>query len=354
MKHIFMILLMIIAASALAAQSTFTAYPFLAYSGETKLMGGAFSFFRYQLKEPILNQGGESISLLNNVLYSQKNQFLLVLLPQYRSEDWDISATAILQDWPSTFYGTGNATLSSDEESYTTRLYAVESKLNRDLGRNLNASVRLSQGWHKVRKELVGGNLEHSGLAGLDPSFYSGAGYSIAYDSTDRSYYPTAGIKIELLQLFFTDVLGSDFNYTQSQYDLRTYFPLGDKSVFALQSDLVSNKGSIPFFNYAELGSRLRAYDSKRFIDKVRIAQRAEHRVFPFEGGFSRRLGFVLFAETGQVAPALKDIRLKDWHYSVGGGLRFSILPDEKLNLRMDLGFGDDSVNFIVNAREVF
>lgn len=354
MKHILLILFVVMAANALIAQITFTGYPFIAYSGETGLMGGGFSYFRYQLEEPILNQGGKSISLLNNTMYTQKHQFLLVLLPQYRGEDWDLSATMIFQDWPDTFYGTGNATSANDAEAFTSRLYAVESKLSRSLGRNLDLSLRLSQGRHSVRKSVMGGFMQGSDLPGFEPTTYSGAGYAIGFDSTDKSYYPTSGYKLELAQLFFLDALGSDYDYTESRYDFRAYLPTGAKSLIALQSDLVTHHGAMPYFNYAELGSRLRAYGSKRFIDKVRVAQRAEHRIFPFEGGFSRRLGFVLFAETGQVAPALRDISLKDWHYSVGGGLRFSILPDEKLNLRMDIGFGDDSVNFIVNAREVF
>ena len=154
--------------------------------------------------------------------------------------------------------------------------------------------------------------------------------------------------------LFFSDILGSDYNYSESKIDLRAYLTSSPVSVLALQSDLVTHDGNTPFYNYPELSARLRAFDGKRFIDALRISQRIENRVFPFSGNFSRRLGFVLFAEVGQVAEDIQSLALKDLHYSFGGGLRFSILPDEKLNLRADFGFWGDDMNFIINAREVF
>jgi hypothetical protein len=176
----------------------------------------------------------------------------------------------------------------------------------------------------------------------------------LRYDNTDGSYFPRQGVKMEAKQLWYESAWGSDFEYRQSSLDARGYLPLSPNQVLAAQSDLQANTGDVPFFRYPELGNRLRAYDSKRFIDQVRISQRIEHRVFPFHGNFTRRIGFVSFVETGQVASEFDLIRLRDWHWSVGAGLRFSILPEQRLNLRADIGFGEDSVNVIINAREVF
>ncbi|MCK9334017.1 MAG: outer membrane protein assembly factor [Candidatus Cloacimonetes bacterium] len=355
MKHKIIYLITLIALLyPLYAQNAISAYPYMAYSSETKLMGGAFSFFRYELDREEPAESSRDISVLANTIYSQKHQFLFVIIPQYRTENWKLSSSMTFQDWPDTFYGTGNATLDSAAEDYTSRRYAAETVLSRDLPRNLDLSLRLTQGWHEVRKSSVGSALQSSELLGLEPGFYSGVGYGLAYDSSDEGYYPEKGVKLEWRQLFYDAAFGSDYDYSEAQYDLRVYQKISPISVLAFQSDLIMHHGDLPFFNYPELGKRLRAYDSKRYIDKARISQRIESRIFPFNGGFTRRLGFVLFAETGQVAANVPDIRLKDWHTSLGGGLRFSILPKEKLNLRADIGFGKGSVNFIVNAREVF
>lgn len=354
-KPLFLLIILVqLSLYPLLAQNSFSAYPYFAYSGETKLMVGAFSFFRHELDAPVLDQEGRSFSILANTIYSQKKQFLFVIVPQYRSEDWKLSWTMELRDWPDSFYGIGNATDADDAEDFTARRIALESQITRDLGRDFELSLRLDQGWHKVRKSVDGALLQSSDIIGKEPSVYSGVGYGLADDSTDAANYPERGLKLEFRQLFYDDAFGSDFNYSESRYDLRAYFKNTSKSVLAVQSDLVSHNGDTPFYNYPELGKQLRAYDSKRFIDETRISQRLEQRVFPFEGKFSRRLGFVVFAETGQVAQQLQDIRFKDWHYSFGGGLRFSIVPSERLNLRADFGFGEDSVNFMVNAREVF
>lgn len=333
-------------------QNSFTAYPYLAYSGDTKLMVGAFGFFRHDLESESVKP--EAFSILSNTIYSMKHQFLFVLMPQYRTENWKIAASMIFQDWPDAYHGIGNDSDMDEGEDYTSRRYSIETQITRNLTTNLRLSLRSLQGWHKVRDYEEDGLMQNDQLLGFDPGFYSGLGYAVAYDTSEDNYYPEHGVKLEIRQLFMNEAWGSDYDYYESQYDLRAYLKTSAVSVLALQSDLIHHGGDLPFYNYPELGARLRAYDAKRYIDKARISQRLENRIFPFSGSFTRRIGFVAFAESGQVAPDVRDIKLKDWHYSVGGGLRFSILPDEKLNLRADFGFGDNSTNFMVNAREVF
>ncbi|HQQ67953.1 MAG TPA: BamA/TamA family outer membrane protein [Candidatus Cloacimonadota bacterium] len=333
-------------------QNSFTAYPYVAYSGDTKLMVGAFGFFRHDLETTSVEP--EVFSILTNTIYSVKHQFLFVLMPQYRTENWKIAASMIFQEWSDAYHGIGNSSDMDEGEDYTSRRYSIETQITRNLSAHLKLSMRALQGWHKVRDYEENGLMQNAQLLGFDPGFYSGLGYAIGYDSTEDNYYPERGVKLEFKQLFFDEAWGSDYDYSESQYDLRAYLKTSGVSVLALQSDLVHHGEDLPFYNYPELGARLRAYDARRYIDKARISQRIENRIFPFSGSFTRRIGFVAFAESGQVAADVRDIRLKDWHYSVGGGLRFSILPNEKLNLRADIGFGDNSTNFMVNAREVF
>lgn len=338
------------------AQVTYSLTPFLAYSGETKFMGGAFSFAKYNLDSDLPEEQSRQVSLLSNVLYSQKKQFMLALIPEYSipQHGLNISSNLYFAKWPDTFYGTGNYTDADINESYTSIIYSAETTFAKKTDSGFQYAIEASQGYHKLRKTIGDGLLENAPLIGKESSIVSGIGYSLGFDNTDRKNYPSKGLRLSYKQLAFLDEMGSDFVYNTYHVDTRGYLPIGENIVLAMQNDLAIGDKDMPFYEYWELGNRLRAYDSKRFIDKVRIASRVETRVFPWSGDFTQRLGFVLFAETGQVSPEVKEINLKDWHWSAGGGLRFTILPEEKLNLRMDLGIGDDSVNFMVNAREVF
>lgn len=55
---------------------------------------------------------------------------------------------------------------------------------------------------------------------------------------------------------------------------------------------------------------------------------------------FKNRWGFALFAGVGDVAPSVSDLSLKEMRLSAGFGIRFLLIPDARLNLRLDFGFG--------------
>ncbi|MCB5262868.1 MAG: outer membrane protein assembly factor [Candidatus Cloacimonetes bacterium] len=351
MKRLILILLLM-AGVLIQARTSFTAYPYLAYSSETKIMVGAFSFLKYDISES--EAEAVEFDILGNTIYSQNKQFLFVIIPRFVYHDWELESDLLFRSWPDSFYGLGNFTDQEVSEPFTSSQYSAEFILRRNLDYSVSVALISALGWHQPKKVQPDGMYESTDMLGKQDSFHSGLGFSLKYDSSDGSYFPRQGLTLETKQLWHDVALGSDFDFQTSKYDARFYLPIGQEQVLAAQSDLEINSGQVPYYMYPELGARLRAYDSKRFIDKVRISQRIEHRSFPFSGKFSKRIGFVVFGETGQVANDFDLIRLKDWHFSAGAGLRFSILPQERLNLRADIGFGKDSVNFIINAREVF
>ncbi|MCB5271047.1 MAG: outer membrane protein assembly factor [Candidatus Cloacimonetes bacterium] len=350
----YILILLLMPWTLLLARTSFTAYPYLAYSSETKIMIGAFSFFKYEISEAESEAEKMEFGVLGNTIYSQNKQFLFVIIPRFVYHDWEVESDLLFRSWPDSFYGLGNFADQEISEPFTSNQYSAEFILRRNLDYSLSVALISALGWHKATKVQPGGMFESTDMLGKQDSFHSGLGFSLKYDSSDGSFFPRQGLRLESKQLWHDDALGSDFDFQTSKYDARFYLPIGQEQVLAVQSDLEINSGQVPYYLYPELGARLRAYDSKRFIDKVRISQRIEDRIFPFSGKFSQRIGFVLFGETGQVASDFDLIRLKDWHFSAGAGLRFSILPQERLNLRADIGFGEDSVNFIINAREVF
>jgi hypothetical protein len=49
----------------------------------------------------------------------------------------------------------------------------------------------------------------------------------------------------------------------------------------------------------------------------------------------------VAFASAGQVGDNLSQFNFKRMHYAAGAGVRFSVLPSENFNLRVDAAYGD-------------
>jgi hypothetical protein len=49
------------------------------------------------------------------------------------------------------------------------------------------------------------------------------------------------------------------------------------------------------------------------------------------------------FVGIGDVAPDIAGFRLQEFKYSLGGGIRYRVDPRNKINIRLDVGFGKKS-----------
>ena len=81
----------------------------------------------------------------------------------------------------------------------------------------------------------------------------------------------------------------------------------------------------------------MRGYFEGRYRDLTFMMLQMEYRQY-----FWWRLGYVVFGGVGDVADDLLNYTFKDLKYSYGLGLRFLFNQKEKVNIRIDLGFGQD------------
>jgi len=122
--------------------------------------------------------------------------------------------------------------------------------------------------------------------------------------------------------------------------------------VIAFRGIIGVNTGDPPFqmlFLTGSLGSFLRGYTISRFMDKNVITFQTEYRM-----PLIWRFGLVAFAGFGQVAPEFSQVSINDLKPSVGLGLRFALIPDQKVNLRIDFGIGKDDSSFNIDFMEAF
>ena len=114
--------------------------------------------------------------------------------------------------------------------------------------------------------------------------------------------------------------------------------------IFFLKNDLVlTARVSLPK-DYT-----MRGYFYGRYRDHNYLAFQLEYRQY-----FWRRLGFVAFAGFGDVEDEITRFSLTNLKHTFGFGLRFLFNQEEKINLRMDIGFGQDTNGIYFGMEEAF
>ncbi|MBI5464541.1 MAG: BamA/TamA family outer membrane protein, partial [Ignavibacteriales bacterium] len=111
------------------------------------------------------------------------------------------------------------------------------------------------------------------------------------------------------------------------------------------------NDGQTPFYALAKLGGQtmMRGYFEGRFRDYHYTAAQVEVRT-PLWWRFDA----AAFVGTGEVAHRLGEFSLRELKPSLGFGIRFTVIPEERLRLRLDWGFGAHDSGFYIAADEAF
>jgi hypothetical protein len=313
--------------------------PVLFYTPETRWGAGAAALHSYRSRP----EGRPTVSGAN-VIYTQNRQITAEFqtTSYLRDEQYVVSAAAGHTEFPDVFFGIGNATLADDEEAYTTRVSRMELDVRRRVSPGMYLGVL-----YQVRNAVMvdraeDGRLAGGGVPGSDGGMVSGAGGVGMWDTRDNILFPTTG-SFHTASVFRSGgAWGGDFQMTRYSVDLRRYLSVRDGHVLGFQAYLRSVAGDVPFDMLPRLGGQniMRGTFQGRYRDRHLVAAQTEYRAHLW-----RRLGLAAFAGAGQVAPELDAISLSDLHYSLGLGFRFMIDPRERMNLRIDLGFGRDGAS---------
>ena len=165
---------------------------------------------------------------------------------------------------------------------------------------------------------------------------------------------------------FVEESLGSDFDFNRLDLDFRYYQSVVQgRHILAYQ--LVSEHiwGDPSFETMALLGGDeiMRGHFEGRFRDKSLWAMQVEYRLPLVRSHwidnreklpFKERFGLVGFLGIGAVAPSTSDFRIDNTKKSIGLGIRFLALPKERINIRVDFGFGTATPGIYFNIREAF
>ncbi len=327
--------------------------PVFFYMPETSFGFGAGTLVTFNLGEK--DNKTRPSSLLISGYYTLKKQFAFEIQPElyFKADSFLGKGYFSFSRYPTKYFGIGNDTPESLEETYTPqglRLYfSLEKKVLSSF--NLYAGIQYKYEHFNLLKTDPTGFLREREIPGSQGGTLSGIGVSFNHDSRDNIFYPQSGNYFQVSVEWYSTTLGSDFPFTRFKMDLRKYVSLFSSHTIAFQLLLDGVSGTPPFHQYPQLGGDkiMRGYYYGRFRDNILAVLQAEYRL-----PLTKKLGAVVFAGLGRVAESLRNLNPRDIKYSFGVGLRYFLAPKEIPCVRMDFGLGHKTSGFYFTVRDAF
>lgn len=328
------------------------AAPFVFYSPETRMAYGGGGSYVFRMGAPSKDTRPSTISPV--FVYTQEKQIKVQLVTElyFKHNNYRMQSLILGQKYPNKFYGVGDHTLEENEEIYTSKSLDIFFSFSKKVAKGLYVGLQYEfKDWNLVSVEEDGQLISGTVPGGMNGRV-SGVGLVLNRDTRDNIYYPRGGDFFEFNARFYTKFLGSKFDFTSLTLDLRKYVTVFSSHVFAVQSLVKVQTGTVPFLHLARMGGEfnMRGYFEGRFRDKNMVVFQAEYRLPLFW-----RFGLVGFAGLGNVAERFGELKLGSMKKSYGVGLRFLFDKKEKIQIRMDIGFGEDGAGgFYFSVFEAF
>ncbi len=329
------------------------AYPYIFYSPETSLAFGGGGIVYFKLAE---RQNAKSSSITPSFYYTVNGQYDITIIPEFFLMDdklriWSKINYASIFD---RYYGIGNDSPEIENDQYLQDNIQAQVKLQPKLiDDRLNFGIN-----YEIRNMSVAdtkGNLlleNDTTIVGSEGGLTSGLGLAVAWDTRDNNFFPSRGGYYEVYTSNFFEFIGSDFNYSKTVVDLRHYWNITSDHILAAQAYLLSEGGTPPFYDLGLLGGSklMRGTIMGRYRDKTYYVVQSEYRM-PL---LVWRFGIILFAGLGDVAPSVGRITISTVKPTYGFGIRFRFDELEKVEIRMDVGFGKGSNGIYFDINQAF
>jgi outer membrane protein assembly factor BamA len=311
--------------------------PVVYYTPETEFGFGAVSLFSFRFRREDANSRNSQFQL--GGAYTQRDQ-LLFYLPYklyWKNEKYYSYGELGYYKYSYRFFGVGNDLPASNEELYNVDFPKLRVNLMQLLRRSLYLGISYWYADYDIVKVKEGGLLDRQNIVGQNGGTTSALGLIALYDSRDNYNYPSKGTYLEVSTRSNKQFIGSEYDYTLLSIDYVTFLSK-NKNILAINLHTIAMSGEPPFNELAFLGGRekMRGYFEGRYRDRNLVLIQSEYRRFLFW-----RLGMVAFAGYGVVARNISDYQVGNLRLSGGLGLRYRLDEKEKINIRLDAGFGE-------------
>ncbi len=332
-------------------RSSFVILPYAYYSPETKVAFGAGSIYSFRTGGAAERPSNVRIA----ATYTQLNQMILAFLPELylRNERYYYTGFYGYYRYPDKFWGVGGDTPDGAEENYRKNDFESSTSVQRRILPGIYAGPLFQFRYMNVDERDSHGALRGGAIPGSRGGPASGLGVILRHDTRDNTYQPSTGFYNQISAVAFGDGVGSDYAFKVLSLDLRMYARSFFRShVIALQTYDVFISGEAPFQMLALLGGSycMRGYYLGRYRDRNMITAQAEYRL-----PIAWRFGAAAFAGAGDVQSDLHEFSVDRLKYSAGFGVRFLFDAQERINARLDFGFGSgDNAGIYAMVLEAF
>ena len=313
-------------------------YPFAYYTPETQLAfgaGGIMIFYTGKEKELLPSK------VTFSGYYTSNKQYKISLNPAlyFNKNKIYFEFPIHFGHYVDKFWGIGNQTIETGNEQYT--LDEISISLDLQVPPLWAAADRSGIIFEYNKTEIddkqTNPFLLQDSVLGSNGGEIYGFGGDLVWDTRDHIFFPNKGSYQYFKIMLYPRI--DDFVFYTVELDLRHYNAITPDHVIAGNIYFNFARGEIPFYKLPALGgqNRMRGYFEGRYRDLTYGMMQLEYRQY-----FWWRLGFIVFGGIGDVAEDLLQVKFEDLKYSYGLGLRYLFNKKEKVNLRLDLGFGQD------------
>lgn len=328
--------------------------PLLYYTPDTRWAAGFAGVYYFKIKPTLEHHTTPRVSYIQFLADYTQNQQLDTWSSWHiftKDEKYLLKGDLRYRNFPDRFYGLGNDTKSSQEELYSYQLFVLKTLQLKKIrpGFFLGFDYELRQEYNFEYSSS--GVLEKGLIEGYKGGTGSAIGLVSIIDTRDNIINPYKGRFVELSTYFYSPLIRSTFSFQVINGIYQHYWKPKPKHVLAWQSKARFTFGEVPFLDLSTLGNDdiLRGYPKNRFRDQHFFATQLEYR-FPLFW----RFGAVAFAGVGDVFGPSSTVNFENLKYSLGTGLRFVVDPAERLNIRLDYGYGREGGYFYFMVGESF
>jgi outer membrane protein assembly factor BamA len=181
--------------------------------------------------------------------------------------------------------------------------------------------------------------------------YFYGLGAVVSFDNRNDVYYPNSGILVNLKLNTYPEFLDNKFVSQKLELDYNHFIEMkNEKDVVAMRLYGGLGLGDLNFNQQFVVGRNdIRGYTQGKYRGNQILALQTEYRWNPF-----KKLGFVGFAGIASVFNAINDTDSGKLLPGAGAGIRYMVIPKNKMNVGMDIAFGDGDWGLYFKIGETF
>ncbi len=296
---------------------------------------------------------------------SQKMQVEVNVFPEWylQHNRYHVVADLNYIRWPADFYGIGNASdIPKDSaDGYLAQGVSGDLTWERQWWPKFFAGPKALFNYEDIQAKGIPVLLTDS-IAGKTGGLTSGLGAVMTYDGRDAIYWARRGAFLRAKAAWYRELWGSEFDYDSYSLEARRFFPLFATGALGLSATLQLKNGDVPFRELSTPNGdqEMRGMIRGKYRDRHLLLLQGEYKSYLPDWawlnhpGIRNRLGYAVFAEAGQVAHQVEDLAWQEFRPDFGVGLRYAMNPEQRMNIRIDLGIVDGSVAPAINIKEAF